>query len=45
MRAVESGTSFMKKNPIVRKSVNKVHAKAEEAIKNKIDEKIKKEMS
>ncbi len=45
MRAVESGTSFMKKNPVIRKAVNKVHAKAEEAIKNKIDEKIKKEMS
>lgn len=41
MRAVESGTSFMQKNPVVRKSVNKVRKKAQDAIKNKIDEAIK----
>lgn len=40
MRSIESGTSFMKKNPVVRKSVNKTRRNAEEAIKNTINNKI-----
>ena len=38
IRAVESGTSFMRKHPVVRKAVNKSKARAENAIKAKFDE-------
>lgn len=44
MRSIESGTSFMKKNPVVRKSVNKARRNAEEAIKNTIEQKIEEVM-
>lgn len=44
MRSIESGTSFMKKNPIVRKSVTKARRSAEEAIKNTIEQKIEEVM-
>lgn len=38
IRAVESGTSFMRKHPVVRQAVNQSKDRAENAIKAKFDE-------
>lgn len=38
IRAVESGTSYMQKHPVVRKAVNKSKAQAENAMKAKFEE-------
>lgn len=44
MRAVESGTSLRRKNPVVRKALNQVKKQAQETIKNKVIEGIKEEI-
>lgn len=44
MRSIESGTSFREKNPIVRKTVNKVNKKVIDKMAQRVDKEIKKEM-
>ncbi len=45
IRAVESGTSYMKKTPIVRPAVNRARGAAEEAMKAELEKEIEKYMS
>lgn len=40
IRAVESGTSYMQKHPVVRKAINKSRASAESAMSAKLQEEI-----
>lgn len=44
IRAVESGTSYMQKHPVVRKAANNAKGRAENAIKAKFEEEIMKIM-
>lgn len=44
MRSVESGTSFRKKNPVIRKAVTKNKKATEEKMKDVVDNEIKKIM-
>lgn len=43
MRAVESGTSFRVKTPVVRPALNRIKKQAQETLKNKVIEEIRKE--
>lgn len=45
MRSVESGTSFRKKTPIIRKSVNRVKEAAVREMAVKVDDELRKEFS
>lgn len=44
IRAVESGTSFMQKTPVVRKAVNASRSAAQNAMRAKFEEEVKKTM-
>ena len=44
IRAVESGTSYMRKHPVVRQAINKAKPAAEAAIKAKLEEETNKLM-
>lgn len=44
IRSIESGTSFRKKNPVIRRAVAKSKKAAENAIKEEIEKAIRKEM-
>lgn len=44
IRAVESGTTYMHKHPVVRKAINRARPAAEEAIKAKLEEETNKLM-
>lgn len=44
MRSIESGTSFRQKHPVIRPAVNRVRKKAEETLKKRTIEEIKKEI-
>ena len=44
MRAVESGTSFRTKTPVVRPALNRIRKQAQETLKNKVIDEIKKEI-
>lgn len=45
IRKVESGTSYMKKHPVVRQGANRVKGAAEQAMKAQLDEEIQQYMS
>ena len=42
MRSIESGTSFREKHPIFRKATNRARKKAEQAMREEIDDQLKK---
>lgn len=42
MRSIESGTSFRKKHPVIRKACTRARKKAEEAMKQAVEEELKK---
>ena len=44
MRSIESGTSFRKKNAVVRRSVNQAKASAVKAMADTIDDELRKEI-
>lgn len=41
MRSIESGTSFREKHPVFRKATNRARKKAEQAMRNEIDDQLK----
>ena len=43
-RTLESGSSYMDKNPFIRRAINKTKKQAEEAMKEAVEERLKKEM-